>query len=403
LDRVTDSVRAFYEAYPYPAGEQVDCDGYQVELLLSYRERQGVPTRPLQVLEAGCGRGLNLQAAAAAQPHVRFTGIDVNRVAIDEARPAAAQKGLDNLQFQTADLMQRSSLPETPGGYDLILSYGVIHHLSDPQLGFSQLDDLLSPQGLVALMVDGSFGRQPLDRFLQALRLLVEESDSADQRLSEARALARVAEHALFRGTYWQGTAEVNDVEFADRCLHVHERSYSVQELCHHLDFAGLRFLRWLEPSDWRFTELEKDPALGPLIAKLDPLQRYGLIERLFERPKLTLLAMPAGAMSRLPLEPAAVASTQFRLNPQLKRYQNHSDELLWQLRRQSPAPAMSTCVEAILQAADAMSEAFSGEQMIEHLHQRGFPRQLARQSLCQLEADEWLYRPHPGTGWEGR
>jgi SAM-dependent methyltransferase len=402
LDKVTQSVRAFYEAYPYPAGDRVDCDGYQAELLLSYRERRGQPGRPLQVLEAGCGRGLNLQAAAVAQPDVHFTGIDVNRVAIDEARRAVADKGLTNLRFQTADLMQRESLPETPGGYDLILSYGVIHHLSDPQVGFCRLAELLSPQGVVALMVDGLFGRQALDRFLQALRLFPETAESPGQRLSVARALASVAEPYLFRGTHWQGTAEVDDVEFADRCLHVHERSFSVQEVWHQLAFAKLAFLRWLEPRDWRFMNLENDAVLRPLLSTLDPLQRFGLIERLCERPKLTLIAMPAAAVPRLPLSSMKVAATRFRTNPQLKCRQDDGAGLSWQLRQQPPATVRSECAAAILQASDEVGGDFAGQQMIEQMRQQGFSLQQTVECLRQLEADEWLYRPHVPTYGEG-
>ena len=109
MDRITHSVRAFYEANPYPPGERVDCDGYQVELLLSYLQRSADSGRPLQVLEAGCGRGLNLLAAAKAQPEISFQGIDISRVAIEEASQAALKQDLSNLRFQVADLMQ----PET--------------------------------------------------------------------------------------------------------------------------------------------------------------------------------------------------------------------------------------------------------------------------------------------------
>ena len=184
MDKVTDSVRAFYEAHPYPPGDRVDLDAYQVRWLLSTIERGSTYDRPIQVLEAGCGRALNLRAAAAAQPDIRFTGIDVNRVAINEA--SASRIG--NLRLQTADLMQPGTLPAVPGGYDLILTYGVLHHLSDPPQGLRHLRGLLSPEGVLALMVDGRYGRQPLDRFLQALSFLGPERHPAGEWQDTARA-----------------------------------------------------------------------------------------------------------------------------------------------------------------------------------------------------------------------
>jgi len=394
LDKVTDSVRAFYEAHPYPPGDRVDCDGYQVHWLLSAVERSATGARP-QVLEAGCGRGLNLHAAAQAQPEADFTGIDINRVAIAEARDSAAS-GPANLRFLTADLMQPGALPDTEGGFDLILSYGVIHHLSEPETGLRHLRERLSPQGVVALMVDGRFGRQPLDRFLQALALFP-ESDPRE-RLATARALARAAESSLFRDTHWQGTAEVDEVEFADRCLHVHERSYTVDELWTLLDSAGLRFLRWLEPADWRPQGVFNDSPLGTLAGAMDPRQRYRLVERLYERPKLTLLAIPQSGVPRRALRPEQVADSLFRLNPQLKRQPEDGGEARWQLRRQPPASA-GRCAETILLAADAMGEAFRGEAMVAHLRQRGFQQRETLETLFRLESQEWLYRPHPLAG----
>jgi SAM-dependent methyltransferase len=394
LDRVTHSVRAFYEAYPYPPGDRVDCDGYQVRLLLSYLERTSESGAPLQVLEAGCGRGLNLLAAAAAQPGIRFRGIDISRVAIEEAGQAVVSQGLQNLEFQVADLMQPRTLPEVPGGYDLILSYGVLHHLNDPEAGLHALRCLLSPRGAIAFMVDGRFGRQSLDRFLQALAILDETGDSRQPREVRARALARVAEKGLFKSTHWQGTVEADAVEFADRCLHVQEQSYTIDELWALMSSAGLTFLRWLEPLDWQISSLPTEPSLAAEMASLDTLDRYRLIERLCERPKLTLIVVPEGGRPRSPLTISGVDEAVFRLNPQLKAIQRNG-RLLWQLRNQPPTAAHGRLAENVLNAAQALDRDFTAESLTQHLKQQGLNSSHVRECLFRLEAAEWLYRPH--------
>lgn len=399
MDRITHSVRAFYEANPYPPGERVDCDGYQAELLLSYLQRTADSERPLQVLEAGCGRGLNLLAAAAAQPGVSFQGIDISRVAIDEANRAALKQELSNLRFQVADLMQPATLPSVPGGYDLILSYGVLHHLKDPAEGLSQLSRLLSPQGAITFMVDGRFGRQPLDRYLQALAMLGEEADSEQTREQRARALARAADRSLFRASHWQGTAEADPVEFADRCLHVHEQSYTVDDLWALLSSVGLAFLRWLEPADWQASVVQSEPVLAEAIARLTPLNRYRLVERLCERPKLTLMAVPGGLGPRDELTLDSVDETVFRINPQLKPLQQDGC-LLWQLRNQSPRAADDSLAEALLRHAQGQDGDFTIESMAEVLKREGYQVSELRQCLLPMVADEWLYRPHrPSKG----
>ncbi|MCU7813045.1 MAG: class I SAM-dependent methyltransferase, partial [Candidatus Thiodiazotropha sp. (ex Notomyrtea botanica)] len=182
MDKVTSKVRAFYETYPYPPGGTVDCDGYHARLLLSYVEQPQGASEKLHVLEAGCGRALNLQAATRLQPDIDFTGIDINRVAIREAQQAASSEGLTHLRFAESNLLDASSIPAVKGGYDLILSYGVIHHLSDPLKGLIHLQESLATQGVIALMVDGSFGRQPLDRYRDALTKLGGEGRTASSR-----------------------------------------------------------------------------------------------------------------------------------------------------------------------------------------------------------------------------
>jgi SAM-dependent methyltransferase len=401
LDRVTHSVRAFYEAYPYPPGERVDSDGYQVRLLLSYVERCAESKRPLQVLEAGCGRGLNLLAAAADQSDAQFRGVDISRVAIEEAARTADSRGLSNLAFQVADLMQPTSLPEVSGGYDLILSYGVLHHLKDPAQGLLGLRRLLSPQGAIAFMVDGRFGRQPLDRFLQALTILGDAGDDEPSREQRARALARVAEEGLFRATHWQGTAGADAVEFADRCLHVHEQSYTIDQLWALLSSAGLVFLRWLEPADWQTSALPAGTALGEEITRLAPLDRYRLIERLCERPKLTLIALPEGGRPRRLLTSDAVDKGLFRLNPQLRPVEREGD-LLWQLRNQLLQPAPDRLADALLKRAQAEERGFSAEAVLENMAQQGYQPADIRACLMRLEAREWLFRPQGPAAGEG-
>ena len=402
MDRVTHSVRAFYEAYPYPPGDRVDCDGYQVELLLSYLERPSAHGRPLQVLEAGCGRGVNLLAAAAAQPGVRFLGIDISRVAIEEASRTAQEQGLANLSFQVADLMTPETLPSVSGGYDLLLSYGVLHHLSDPAGGLSQLKRLLSPQGAIAFMVDGLFGRQPLDRFLQVLSLLSNDSTSEQEKEARARALARVAEQGLFAATHWQGTSEADPVEFADRCLHVHEQSFTIDTLWGLLSSSGLSFLRWLEPADWDSALLAAEPALAEVMDGLDAVDRYRLVERLCERPKLTLVAVPNGVRPRAELTIGSLNETVFRMNPQLKSQQQDTHQL-WQLRHQPPEALNDPLAETLLMHAQEAAGDFSAGSITESLMQEGYQASEAGECLLRLEGAEWLYRPHRGATGEGK
>ncbi|ODB83528.1 hypothetical protein A3195_05475 [Candidatus Thiodiazotropha endoloripes] len=395
MDRVTAAVRAFYEAYPYPPGNRPDCDAYHGRLLLSYIERpEGMP-KQLQLLEAGCGRGINLIAAAALQPDDQFTGIDINRVAIDEASANIRTEALANLSFQLADLLNPASLPGVSRGYDVILSYGVIHHLSDPLKGLQQLTQQLAPHGVMSLMVDGRYGRQPLDRFLQALEMISPSAGPDEQRAATARALARVAERGLFQGNCWQGTSSVDEVEFADRCLHVHEQSYDIEGLWQLLDMAGLKFIRWHQPDDWSLKKIFDDEALIEQLQAIEPSMAYQLIERLTYRPKLTLVVARKEEQPRLPLTREAFLSKRFCLSPQLKRVTDESGNTEWLLRGRKLSIAAQGLPHQLLTAASQSDSGFTASQLLQQLSGESNNPQQGLNLFMQLYDLECLYAPH--------
>ncbi|MES9969758.1 MAG: class I SAM-dependent methyltransferase [Candidatus Thiodiazotropha sp.] len=397
MDKITAEVQSFYEAYPYPPDGRVDCDGYHARLLLSYLQRNVQDSGPVRVLEAGCGRGMNLQAAAEIQSDIDFTGIDVNRVAIAEADRRSAQSGLANLRYRYADLLDRGSLPALQGGYQVILSYGVVHHLSDPLQGLSTLNQLLASQGVIAIMLDGSFGRQPLDRYLQALNIVDPGQRSMD-RVPIARALATAAETSLFKGNHWQGTAVTDDIEFADRCLHVHQHSYDIAGLWRLLESAGLRFIRWLEPNDWTIRRLIDDAQLLGHMEALNEVDQYRLIERLFFRPKLTMVVSKRDENVRKPLQAAEVASAWFARSPQLTLEADDARGGVCRLRgRKVDLDGHPLSRQILAQAAD-WPDGFSGRQLIDRLTLQGNDSQLIIQAVLYLVEHELLFRPHPDS-----
>ena len=394
MDKVTSKVRAFYETYPYPPGGAVDTDGYHARLLLSYIERPQAATCKLQVLEAGCGRGLNLLVAARMQPDVKFIGIDINRVAIAEAKEKTAALGLENLRFAEGNLLDPASIPPVPGGYDLILSYGVIHHLSDPQAGLAHLRDKLAAHGAIGMMVDGSYGRQPLDRFRDALAIL-ESDDMSAGRQERARALSGIAEHTLFKGNYWQGTSRSEDVEFADRCLHVHEHSYDWESLNRLLEGAGLAFIRWLEPADWSVAQFGAQPILQSLLTELDQYQRYRLVERLFYRPKLTFIAAGKSSGVRSPLHHELLEQARFRINPQVKFVDRDEEVCRCQLRSREPVEIRSSSATQILSLPELSQSDMTATQIAHNLSHLELSRESVYQSLFDLEEAELIFRPN--------
>jgi len=299
LDKVTKAVKAFYAAYPYPTGLSEAADENDPALLLREVRAQPSNNHPIRILEAGCGCGLGLLAAARRNPHFQFTGVDINPVGISQAQQQAHARGLTNIRFQQLDLMTLEALQAPATGFDLIYSLGVVHHLSDPLVGLTNLASLLAPGGVISCMVYGRYGREPLQRLVDAIDLATDPADPVEQRLSSARLLAKVADSTIFKQTPWERTCEVDDIEFIDRCLHINQQSYDIESLWMLLRQADLRFLRWLKPADWIPEALLQDAAVLKLFQGLQEKDQYKVIERLFYRPRLELLITHANRSSR--------------------------------------------------------------------------------------------------------
>lgn len=245
------------------------------------------------MLEAGCGCGLGLIAMAKRHPDMRFYGVDINPVAIAKAEAQVKSLSLSNIRFSLANLMQPDDIEAPETGFDLIYCFGVLHHLSDPAIGLKNLKRRLAPDGLIVCMVYGRYGREPLQRLLEAVNLTLDRSQPVAERLQPARLLAEVADKTLFKNTPWRGTAQVNEVEFADRCLHVHVQSFDIDNLWELLEEGGLRFVRWLEPEAWSADGLFTNYEIKSLVERLSRKDQYKLIERLFYRPRLELILAP--------------------------------------------------------------------------------------------------------------
>jgi len=100
-----------------------------------------------RVLDAGCGMGR--YTALVAQFSEEVVGLDLS-TAVDEAR-----RRWPNLAFIQGDLI---SPPFDDGTFDIVYSFGVLHHLPEPQQGFEACYRLVKPGGRLLVWVYSEHG-----------------------------------------------------------------------------------------------------------------------------------------------------------------------------------------------------------------------------------------------------
>lgn len=110
-------------------------------------------------MEAGCGGGADLLRVGARGGTV--IGFDLSG-GVDVARRLT--RHLDGVEIVQGDL---NRLPFKPACFDFIYSFGVLHHLADPQDSFARLAALLKPGApLVTYLYEDRADRSKLDKAL---------------------------------------------------------------------------------------------------------------------------------------------------------------------------------------------------------------------------------------------
>jgi len=130
-----------------------------------------------RVLEVGCGLGTDTMNFARAGAQV--TAVDLSRASLDLARTRAEVFGLqDRITFVEADAERLSEFVE-PAHYDLIYSFGVIHHTPRPERALEQIRRFFTgPQTTLKMMVYYRWS-------WKVLAIVLQEAHGAFWRLSE--------------------------------------------------------------------------------------------------------------------------------------------------------------------------------------------------------------------------
>jgi len=119
-----------------------------------------------KVLDAGCGIGRNTFYC------IKYGATEVYSFDIEESTVNIAKENLKNFDnafvFKDSIFTQEKILDDS---FDLVISIGVVHHLSDPKLAVTQLFNKVRKDGKLLIWVYGYEGNEKLLKLINALRL----------------------------------------------------------------------------------------------------------------------------------------------------------------------------------------------------------------------------------------
>jgi len=200
-----------------------------------------------RVLEIGCGIGTDTISFARAG--ARVTAVDLSDESLAVARERAAVFGLkDRVTFYQADA-ERLSDRVPVETYDLVYSFGVIHHTPCPQNAIREMRRYMGPQSVFKMMVYHRYSWKVLWILAKFGKGAFWKLDELIARYSEAQTGCPVT-YSYSRRTV-QGLLRGLTVQ---RTLVDHIFPYSIPEYKRH-EYRKARSFRWMPHSLFRFLE----------------------------------------------------------------------------------------------------------------------------------------------------
>lgn len=144
---MTDIIEEFYSNYPYPNVHYFDAKRAQTyaQPLLHAAGLKMEDLAGKKILDAGCGTGEIAISMATHATHVN--ACDVSQPSLARARENARRVSVNNIHFFHADMMQLPAQPK----YDLVTSFGVLHHTRHAKKGFSILSKRTRKSGMMVV------------------------------------------------------------------------------------------------------------------------------------------------------------------------------------------------------------------------------------------------------------
>ena len=237
------AVQAMYEESPYPRWTSYSlaepvAAGEAVRQALPQLDRALIPQRAApDILIAGCGTGLETMRVLTAYRDARVTGIDLSRASLAYGARKLREYGL-RAELIHGDILDLDLLGRQ---FDMVHSFGVIHHMREPERGLASLARRLKPGGLMRVGLYSEIGRASV---VAARALIAERGYGGDlDAVRRARAdMMREKNPALAplmspASDFWTAS------DCRDLIFHVEEHRYTMLQIGAMLAAENLQFL----------------------------------------------------------------------------------------------------------------------------------------------------------------
>jgi 2-polyprenyl-3-methyl-5-hydroxy-6-metoxy-1,4-benzoquinol methylase len=306
LDVITSKVREMYLEYPFPNAEYKTTPWYKH--MLNFFQHV-VPSGnksfldKARILEAGCGTGATIMQVAKSFPDSSILGTDLSPTSLEIAKKIKQNANLSNIEFKNANILTMN-LQEK---FDVILNIGVLHHLSDAEAGLKNLVNHLTTGGYLILWLYGAYGRFSLNLNQCLFKILFSKVPKLSKKVALTKTFLSIGPKELLECHIDEPTTTnehniknnfLSSLKYAieheswlvDQFLHVHEKSFTIENILELLNKTGLKLTSWLG-MDLMLANSVDDPEIAALFSSLTKIEQLMCID-LLNKPSYYLLAV---------------------------------------------------------------------------------------------------------------
>jgi len=260
-NEISQLVKEQYEQNPYPRwsqlrkGESFDFKGVMQHLFSHLEDNRfnNINLENTRTLIAGCGTGKQSINASQTFENSDILAIDLSATSIAYAMRKTKEAEIENIEYAIADILKLEELNEQ---FDVIQCGGVLHHMEDPEKGWSILNKCLKPGGFMLIALYSEIARKSI---LDAHKFIKKQgyTTEIDSIRNCRRAIQNLHENDPVKAvTSWVDFYAASDCR--DLIFHVQESHYTTLKIKDIIKDLNLEFL-------------------GFSLAERDTLQKYPL------------------------------------------------------------------------------------------------------------------------------
>ncbi len=267
VDETSRAVQRQYEEHPYPRWTRCQRDEPMpfrdaIRAMLPDLSEDEIPEIAVpRILIAGCGTGQETMHVVTTYKDAQVVGVDLSRVSLAYGARKLKEFGITSVRLVHGDILDLEKWPER---FDLVESFGVLHHMGDPERGLRTVSAMVKPRGLLRIGLYSEIGRAAV----VAARHLIAERGYA----SDAAGIRHLRAEIMTASGLPPALAALNNPasdfwtmsECRDLMFHVQEHRFTLLQIEAMLDRLNLEFLgletRYATDRT-RFSRMFPDPA----------------------------------------------------------------------------------------------------------------------------------------------